>query len=336
MQDLGKAVKTETATETAGYSQAAEARGKDVLAIKAETDALKTLGLAAERANIQTLYGGRTSMGQHLSDLSQELQYERYLNLAKWLNFTTPQQAYAWRQNEYQQRLLMNRAEFAGYATADQFISFLQKEIAGNRDLNTVMLQRAALYKSETDAALGYTNALSGTHASIGQLGEGLLPGAQQFQSALAGLPAEVTTRLQIDDSAAISALAGYEALLHGVPREITTHEVFTAATVMGGVPVASALPQQPEVIPVSYGGPYQEQFAAILAEVARLDALRAEIPVHFDLPDAAAVAAFTRISRLPGSPCRCTWFPSPPTAAGGGGGGSSRPASGCLCRRGG
>ena len=63
-----------------GYSLAAEARGTDVLAIKAETDALKTLGLAAERANIQTLYGGRTSMGQHLSDLSQELQYERYLN----------------------------------------------------------------------------------------------------------------------------------------------------------------------------------------------------------------------------------------------------------------
>ena len=160
------------------------------------------------------------------------------------------------------------------------------------------MLQRAALYKSETDAALGYTNALSGTHASIGQLGEGLLPGAQQFQSALAGLPAEVTTRLQIDDSAAISALAGYEALLHGVPREISTHEVFTAATVMGGAPVASALPQQPEVIPVSFGGPYAEQFAAILAEVARLDALRAEIPVHFDLPDAAAVSAF--VSSLP------------------------------------
>ena len=221
-------------TETTGYTQAAEARGKDVLAIKAETDALKTLGLAAERANIQTLYGGRTSMGQHLSDLSQELQYERYLNLARWLNFTTPQQAYAWRQNEYQQRLLMNRAEFAGYATADQYIAFLQKQVSGNRDLNTVMLQRAALYKAETDAALGYTNALGGTHASIGQLGEGLLPGAQQFQAALAGLPAEVTTRLQIDDSAAISALAGYEALLHGVPREITTHEVLTAAQVRG------------------------------------------------------------------------------------------------------
>ena len=238
-------------------------------------------------------------MGQHLSDLSQELQYERYLNLAKWLNFTTPQQAYAWRQNEYQQRLLMNRAEFAGYATADQFISFLQKEVAGNRDLNTVMLQRAALYKSETDAALGYTNALSGTHASIGQLGEGLLPGAQQFQSALAGLPAEVTTRLQIEDSAAISEVAGYEALLHGIPREITTREVLTAAQVRGAVPVTgvSALPQS-EVIPVSFGGPYAEQFAAILAEVARLDALRAEIPVHFDLPDAAAVSAF--VSSLP------------------------------------
>ena len=174
---MGKAVKAETQTETTGYAQAAEARGKDVLAIKAETDALKTLGSAAERANQQTLYGGRSYMGQHLSDLSQELQYERYLNLARWLNFTTPQQAYAWRQNEYQQRLLMNRAEFAGYATADQYIAFLQKQIASNRDLNTVMLQRAALYKAKTDAALGYYNALGGTHASIAQLGEGRCPG---------------------------------------------------------------------------------------------------------------------------------------------------------------
>ena len=49
-------------------------------------------------------------------------------------------------------------------------------------------------------------------------------------------------------------------------------------------------------MIPVSFGGPYQEQFAAILAEVARLDALRAEIPVNFELPSAAEVAAFVAV----------------------------------------
>ena len=66
------------------------------------------------------------------------------------------------------------------------------------------------------------------------------------------------------------------------------------AATASGGVP----LDQQPQVIPVSYGGPYQEQFAAIIAEVAALSRLRAEIPVHFELPSAAEVAAM--VSQIP------------------------------------
>ena len=51
-------------------------------------------------------------------------------------------------------------------------------------------------------------------------------------------------------------------------------------------------------MIPVSYGGPYQEQFAAIVAEVAALSRLRAEIPVHFELPSAAEVAAM--VSQIP------------------------------------
>jgi hypothetical protein len=244
---------------------------------------------------VWTAWGGRSTPEAHLSDLERELNLETLINRQEWLGFTTPQQAYAWRTNELNQRKQMNYAEWAGYQTADQYLSYLQKERSGLSDLNAVLLRRADIYKANADAALGYANALQGTHKSAGQLGEGIdLTGISQFNSALVNLPDTVTTVLAVDDSAALAELAKYEALLRGVPRAETTSttDVITAAYAMGGAPIPSALPKS-EVIPVSFGGPYQEQFAAIVAEVARLHELRAEIPVKFDLPDKENLSAW-------------------------------------------
>ena len=60
------------------------------------------MGNAAKQANVVE-WGGRNSMAQHLSDEQQLLQYKTLLNRQDWLLFTSPQQAYAWRQQELQQ-----------------------------------------------------------------------------------------------------------------------------------------------------------------------------------------------------------------------------------------
>jgi hypothetical protein len=66
LQDMGDAVKAETAAEVAGSTQAAAARQKDITSIQQETQALNQLANAAKQTNIQLLYGGRNDMTQHL------------------------------------------------------------------------------------------------------------------------------------------------------------------------------------------------------------------------------------------------------------------------------
>jgi hypothetical protein len=292
---LSKTARDEGAVEARASADAAVAHRTDTAAINEERRALEQLAAASKLAQVWTAWGGRSSPEQHMADMQRQLELETLLNRQEWLGFTSPQQAYAWRQNELNQRRLMNYAEWAGYQTADQFLSYLQKQRTSLADLNSVLLRRSDIYRSNADAALGYANALSGTHKNIGQLGEGLdLSGISQFQSALVGLPDVVSTRLELDDTAALAALAQYESLLRGIPHAETT--VLTSSQVRGAVPVTGQ--PAPEVIPVSFGGPYQEQFARIMAEVARLNALRAEIPVHFDLPPASEITSF--ISHIP------------------------------------
>lgn len=290
MNDVAKAAKAEGDAEAAAATKAATARQADIDKIKEERRELESLAAAAKLANVQTLYGGRSSMEQHLGDMSQELNYQNLLNRATWLGFTTPQQAYAWRQQEYNQRLLMNRAEWGGYATPDQYIGYLQRDRAAMDQLNTVMRARSGLYKDNTDAALAYANALAGTHASAATLGEGL-SGIQQYQNALVGLPDVVSTTMSVDDSAAIAELARYQAMLHGLPNTVSTTEIVTAAQQAGGVPLSST-------IPVSLGGPYESQLHGLVNELVHLSRDRVEIPVSLGLPDTEQVQDFT--SHLP------------------------------------
>lgn len=113
---LGKSSAETSAQQMADEQKLIQVRKDEIHALKDEASQVSTTADAYKEYNIQALYGGRGDMQTHLSDMDKELRYEELLNRQRWLLFTSPQQAYAWRQNEYNQRLLMNRAEWAGLA----------------------------------------------------------------------------------------------------------------------------------------------------------------------------------------------------------------------------
>jgi hypothetical protein len=238
---VGKAARAESAIEKEGALSAAAAREADVKAIKDERDALIQLGAAARLANVQSLYGGRSSMEQHLSDEQQEINLTTLLNRQKWLGFSSPQQAYAWRQQEYNQLLLMNRAQWAGYTTPDQYLQYLVRYRTGLDALNAVMRERLGLFE-DTAAAASTMNQNMGQGKAM-DLGE-QIAGLQAFSNAVNAVPDTQITSVTVDDSAGIAELARWNAILRGVPdKKVTTIEVIRAAYGMGGVSVDRPTP---------------------------------------------------------------------------------------------
>lgn len=114
LEALGKTAGDVNTSQVASETKLVQLHKDEVAALKDEARAVTATADAYKVYNVQALYGGRSDMQSHLGDMERELQYETLLNRQRWLGFTTPQQAYAWRQNEYNQRLLMNRAEWAG------------------------------------------------------------------------------------------------------------------------------------------------------------------------------------------------------------------------------
>lgn len=291
LSSLSDTAKAEGDTEALAAAKAAAAHKADTAAINDERNALLALAAAAKTANVQTLYGGRSDMSTHLTDLQRQLELDTLINRQEWLGFSTPQAAYSWKQLELMQAYLMNRAKYGatsagtGYTTPDQYLAYLQREYTAYAQENAVLLARAGVYKQNADAMLAYANALRGAHETFGTLGSSSEAAAQQIGAVVAGVPTEVTTKFTVDDAAAIARLAAYNALLHGVPREVSTTEVINAAYGMGGIP----LDQPPQVIRVSYGGPYAEQFAAIWAEIEALAKASVVIPAKADVAPAEA-----------------------------------------------
>jgi hypothetical protein len=245
LEDVGKAAKDEGAAETRSATAAAAAHKRDTDAINEEKRALLELAAAAKLANVQSLYGGRSSMEQHLSDEQSEVNLTSLLNRQKWLGFTSPQQAYAWRQQEYNQRLLMNRAEFAGYTTPDQYLQYLVKYRTDLDSLNSVMRQRLGLFQ-DTAVAASSMNQSMGEGGKLTGLGD-QIAGLQQFASAVNAVPDQQVTVVDVNDSAGIAELARWSALLRGIPdKKVTTLEVIRAAVGMGGVPVTGQVYPQP------------------------------------------------------------------------------------------
>lgn len=235
LQDMSAAVKAESAAEVTGSTQAAAARAKDIATIQQETQALSQLANSAKQTNVQLLYGGRNDMTQHLSDMAQELNYTTLLNRQKWLGFSSVQQAMSYRQQMYNLALLENKAHFAGYLTADQYLGFLQRETMQTASLSAAIRDRTAAIGSETAMLLAHANALQGTHQTAGSLGEGLST-VNAYNVALVGLPDTVLTKAVLDDSEAMATLAAYRASLLGLPRAEST-DITASATRLGGIP---------------------------------------------------------------------------------------------------
>lgn len=237
LQGMSDAVKAETAAEVAGSTQAAAARAKDLVAIQQETQAMSQLANAAKQTNVQLLYGGRNDETQHLSDMAQELNYTTLLNRQKWLGFSSVQQAMSYRQQMYQLALLENKAHFAGYLTADQYLGFLQREIAQTAALSAAIRDRSSAISAETQLLLAHTNALQGTHQTAGSLGE-QLTSASAYSAAITGVTSLVTTRAVFDDSQALAEIAAYRATLLGLPNAESA-DIVSVSSRLGGIPLA-------------------------------------------------------------------------------------------------
>lgn len=273
LQGMGDAVKAETAAEVAGSTQAAAARQKDIASIQQETQALSQLASSAKATNTQLLYGGRNDMTQHLSDMAQELNYTTLLNRQKWLGFSSVQQAMSYRQQMYQLALLENKAHFAGYLTADQYLGFLQRETMQTASLSAAIRDRTAAIGSETAMLLAHANALQGTSQTAGSLGEGLST-VGAYNAALTGLPDTVSTKAVLDDSQAMAQVAAYRAALLGLPHAEST-DIVSSATRLGGIPLSGPAERVPVTVTPELSSSASAA-RALAAEMKQLDAVTA------------------------------------------------------------
>lgn len=224
LDTLGKSARDTNAQQIADEQKLIQLHKDEITSLKDEAHQVGMTADAYKVYNVQALYGGRSDMQSHLSDMERELQYETLLNRQRWLLFTSPQQAYAWRQNEYNQRLLMNRAEWAGYQTADQYLAYLQREIVAQRGLSQELLTRAEDYKKVADAAAQYYNALASgeAHKTTTILAPRAdLAGVQQTEAALAAVPQEITTTINVDDAKAMQDLATWRSMLQQMPERV-------------------------------------------------------------------------------------------------------------------
>lgn len=318
---LGKSSGQVTNDQIAGESRLVDLRKQEVQGLKDEGAAARQTADSYKQYNQQALFGGRSDMQSHLGDMERELQYETLLNRQRWLGFTTPQQAYAWRQNEYNQRLLMNRAEWGGYATADQYIAYLQKQTTAWQQQNAAMLQRVGLYKQNADAAVAYYNALQGTHKTIGEIGgNDNLSGVTSLNNALSGLPDQVSTQVNADTSTAMAQIAAYVAALSAIPGQVNT----TATLGSGGG--FGAPPETQTITPVVNDEAASSEMERLHRE---LNQMPDRVTITADFEDAAALAkaqafyAFLEKHRSFGATETLTTVAGAGGASGGGGGGS-------------
>lgn len=318
---MGKAADEVSAKQVLGEQKLVTVRDDQISTLKEEASAVKATADAYKVYNQQALYGGRGDMQSHLSDMAKELQYEELLNRQRWLMFTSPQQAYAWRQNEYNQRLLMNRAEWAGYATADQYLAYLQRQTTAYRALNDELLNRTQLYKQNTDAALAYWNAVEQgarrTNTVIAPQAE--LSGVQAVNAALAGVPGHVTTQVVIDDHLGLAQIAAWKAALSDIPNAQTT-----VVTTSG-----NSSPESAPIVETTLGvfnDAAAKQELATWMEELRMIPEHVEVSAIFDDADALAKAtaffAFMREHRNFGA----TEILNVMTKAGAAGGGGGPP----------
>ena len=236
---------------SAEAAKAAKSQELVTRSILDEKTAMDTAVTAAKSYDRWVLYGGRESMAQHLTDLQKEEQLTRLLNIQKQRGFFTPMQDYAFRQREYQQLLLWNRAEMMGYQTPQQYLTYLTQERTAFEGMTKAWTARdqaiaAALATMSSYAdkfgalslnprQLAQANkALDAYQLNISQTPDqlrtstdllGLGPAnasLDAYQLNLSQTPDEVTTKADFDDSAALTRLAAWQAALRAASSELS------------------------------------------------------------------------------------------------------------------
>lgn len=211
--------------EAAAALKAAAAHEVDTRAIDENRQALEKQAAAAKAANVQTLFGGRGSMDEHLADLNKEKTARDLLNRSEWMGFSSPQQAESFRQQVAQQQLQRNKTAMMGYATPDQYLTYLANERSRIDQLTASTRAHAAQIQSEAEAYTAHANAINQVHENSRQLGQG--GQAQQnlsgYSAAIAGLPDSVSTRVNFDDDQALLDLAAWNTALGEIPDTTTT-----------------------------------------------------------------------------------------------------------------
>ena len=223
LREMADEARSEGQAETDAASKAAAAHEEDTRAINKQRDALLALAAAAKTANKESAFGGRNTMDEHVADLDRERQRQDMLNRAKWLGFTSPQQAESWQQQVYQQTLLRNRAAQMGYTTPDQYLNFLDQERTRTNAQAEAMRARATAIQQSARAYIDQANAMRGVHESAGTLGTTGASNIQGYQAALAGLPAKVQTQVTFADGPALADLVTYRAAMASLPKEVHT-----------------------------------------------------------------------------------------------------------------
>jgi DNA-binding transcriptional regulator YhcF (GntR family) len=236
LKKLEDAARSEGATEADAALKAAAAHEADTRAIKEQTKALQEQAGASRLNNVQTAFGGRSSMDQHLQDIDAERQKKELLQRTENMGFSSPQSAQAWRDQVYQKKLQENRAAQMGYTTPDQYLNYIDQE--RNRILaqTQALRSRSDAIEESTKAYTGQANALRQTHETTAQLGHTGASNIQGYQASLAGLPADVRTRVSFDDGDALSGSIAYRASIASVPETVTTHARLDTAGVLAGV----------------------------------------------------------------------------------------------------
>ncbi len=260
----------------------ADARMRDVTALKAESEAMKTVTQNADIYNRQVAWRGATSETQFQSNLARQVEYQRLLNIQLQRGFTSPAQDYAWRQQELAQRLIWNRASQGGYTTPEQYLGYLSAHRQAMALENVAWAQRAVLLRSATDAQLGQVNALHGTHLSAAQLAgttaeakaaltalgaQGVAPSLSlsdaQFQRALAGSTSSlrsldatsVSADVTLDDSQLLSTVAADTAALGTLGKMVATPKAeLDASGFMNGIAAVEIALAKASAMRISYG----------------------------------------------------------------------------------
>jgi hypothetical protein len=323
LKDLQQAAREESSEETEGAVKAAAAHDADTAAIKRQRDAMVELAATAKAANKETAFGGRDSMQAHLSDLDAERQKEDLLNRTRWGGFSNPQSWEAWQQQVYQHTILRNKEARQGYATPDQYLSYLDQERSRTTAQTEAIKGRAAAMATEAQALQAHNDALRQTHESAGTLGTTGSQNIQGWTTALAGVPTDVTTRVRFADDDALREMEHYRQGLAGAPSQIVTTARLDLGTYLSDVARLKRMaalagqtePALPSLAQYARTGPYEagpsgftaEGMAALRSGVAGYQPPRPLSQAEISQAQGGVSAYLPPGSRYPG------WVPPPP-----------------------